>query len=99
LTELTKLSKFKIYKRAYSQFTQIIHLVYTNQTQIIHSVYTEYTLGIHRAHRRGTKSGVRSQKLGVGIKKQTEAVQVGCIAPLQPIVIVLFCVGRIQIGF
>ena len=46
LTELTKLSKFRIYKRAYSQFTQIIHLVYTNQTQIRPSVYTDHKMAV-----------------------------------------------------
>ena len=42
LTELTKLSKFRIYQRADSRFTQIIHLV-----------YTDHTLGIQAGHKPG----------------------------------------------
>jgi hypothetical protein len=43
LTELTKLSKFRIYKRAYNRFTRSLQQVYTNQTRIAHSVYTQNT--------------------------------------------------------
>ena len=72
LTELTELSKFRIYNGAYSQFTRIIQRLYRNHTPIIHlvytdhtlneqAVYTEYTLGIHPG-RKATrqKFGVRS---------------------------------------
>ena len=51
LTELTKLSKFRINKRADSLFTQIIHLVYTNQTLSEQAVYTWFTASLHSEFR------------------------------------------------
>jgi hypothetical protein len=56
LTELTKLSKFRIYKRACTRFTRSLQQVYTNQTRIIHSVYTKNTLSEQSVYTEYTRS-------------------------------------------
>jgi len=56
LTELTKLSKFRIYKRACTRFTRSLQQVYTNQTRIAHSVYTQNTPSEQSVYSRFTRS-------------------------------------------
>jgi len=60
LTELTKLSKFGIYKRTCSQFTQIRHSVNRRFTISLHGVYTRNTPGVQNQ-----EAEVRSQNFPI----------------------------------
>src|ERR1700733_2356822 len=59
LTELTKLSEFRIYKHAYTWFTVGLHGVYTQFTPKIHSVNRRCILRARLEYTRCTKPGVR----------------------------------------